>query len=266
MVIDTGHVISSLKENVLTLTLNRPRKRNALSEGMYRRLRAELMAADDAPEIRVILITGAPEVFSSGADLKELMGREDKDPATLPSIAFLKAIGRVKKPLVAAVEGMAIGIGATMLLHCDFVFASARTLFRFPFVNLGLCVEGGASLLLPGIAGYHRAAGLLLTGDDFYGDTAHGIGLVHRLCEEGEVAERARALAERLARKSPEALVATKALLKRGAHGEVTETILAEAERFRERLFSPDAREALTAFFEGRAPDFSAVGAAAAGT
>jgi len=239
----------------LVVGFDRPDKRNAITVAMYNELATALKTAEADPSIRIVLFHGQSDVFTAGNDLRDFLENPPDGPDH-PAFRFIRALASANKVLVAAVDGPAIGVGATMLLHCDVVIAARTAQFAFPFINLGLIPEAGSSLLLPRLVGYHRAAALLMLGDSFDAETARDIGLVARVVESGDLLPEALALAARLAAKAPEALRQVKALLK-SPKEEVDARIVAEAEVFMSRLRSPELREAVEAFFAKRPPDFS---------
>lgn len=249
-------VRTELREGVLTVLLNRPEKRNALNMAMYGALDAALALADRDEQVRVVLISGNGGTFTSGNDLADFL-----DAAFLagdsPVMGFLTTLFRARKPIIAAVEGMAIGVGVTMLLHCDLVYAGEGAEFQMPFVNLGLVPEAGSTLLLPRLMGHQRAAELLLLGAPFPAAQAREVGIVNRLCPDGTVLEAAREVALQLAAQPAAAVRMTKALLKREYADALYETALHEVGCFAERLRSPEAAEAFQAFMQRRKPDFS---------
>ncbi|MBD5655107.1 MAG: enoyl-CoA hydratase [Candidatus Eremiobacteraeota bacterium] len=243
-------------ERRLELRLNRPAKKNALTGAMYGALADALAEGEADANVRAFLLCGAGETFTSGHDIGGFA-----EMATLgadaPVIRLLRAISRLKKPLVAAVNGPAIGIGVTMLLHCDLAVAVERATFRMPFVDLGLVPEAASSLLVPRLVGRVRAAAMLLLGEEFDARAAHDYGIVNRLAPDPATAlEFARDYARRLCEKPPGALAATKALLSDGTSA-VAARIEEEAAVFVERLASPEAQEAFAAFLARRPADFS---------
>lgn len=249
-------VIVTNNDGVTRLGLNRAEKKNAITVEMYGLLAAGIGQAEADPTVRAMLIYGTADCFTAGNDLKDFMGSPPAE-ADSPVAQFLQAISTAKKPLVAAVTGPAIGIGTTMLLHCDMVFAGSDATLQLPFVNLGLCSEAGSSYLLPQLIGHQRAAELLLLGKPFTAETACAYGLVNRVLPDDEVLDAAVECCRELAALPPSALRETKRLMKQFATPTVAKTMQAEMEAFSQRLTSPEAREAMTAFFERRPPDFS---------
>ncbi|HEY2662082.1 MAG TPA: enoyl-CoA hydratase [Caulobacteraceae bacterium] len=251
-------ILTSRDGAVLRLQINRPEKRNALTLGMYEQMTSALQDADRDPTVRVVLIHGHPDSFSSGNDLQDFVQSPPVSDDS-PVGRFITAISRARKPLVAAVAGPAVGIGTTMLLHCDLVYAAENTRFQLPFVNLALLPEAGSSLLLPMQIGHLRAAELLMLGEPFSAAKALQFGLITEVVADGAAAlQAAEAAAAKLAAKPPAALRLTKMLMK-GSHAErLTAQIADETSHFVEQVHSPEAAEAFKAFFEKRAPDFSA--------
>jgi enoyl-CoA hydratase/carnithine racemase len=243
-------------DGISCITMNRPEKKNALTIAMYSALAKAIRQAEQDERIRVIIIAGAGECFTSGNDLKDFLKTPPKDENS-PVFAFMKTISRAEKPIVAAVSGLAIGIGTTMLLHCDLVYAGAGTKFSMPFVNLGLCPEAGSSFLLPLLAGHRRACELLLLGESFTAEKAKEIGLVNAVCNDADVLHFAMEQARKLAAQPPASVCLTKAMLKKANAEIVSRTISEEARLLIERLASPEAAGAFIAFFERRKPDFS---------
>lgn len=252
----TDHIKSDFTEGILTLRFNRPEKKNALNLAMYSALAVAFWRADEDDAVRVILLAGSEGCFTSGNDLADFMSSPPTGEES-PVMQFLHAISQARKPIVAAVSGAAVGVGVTMLLHCDLVYAGAGALFQMPFVSLGLCPEAGSTLLLPRMMGHQRAAELLLLGEPFGAETARRVGIVNVVCSDGELMETAHRKARQLAAQPAAAVRLAKALLKRGGAAAVRETIAEEGKRFVERLGSPEAGEALLAFMERRKPDFS---------
>jgi len=252
----SDQIRSELHEAILSLRINRPEKKNALNQGMYKALADGLKAADSDDSVRVILISGSQDCFTSGNDLADFIAGP-LNPRDSPVMQFLYAISEARKPVVAAVNGLAVGVGVTMLLHCDLVYAGEGASFQMPFVNLGLCPEAGSTLLLPRLMGHQRAAQLLLLGEVFNAHKACSLGIVTELCPDKDVMATARKRALQLAGQPAAAVRLAKDLLKREYAPLLRETIAEEGEQFMVRLKSPEAAEALQAFMERRKPDFS---------
>jgi enoyl-CoA hydratase/carnithine racemase len=250
-------VITELKDGVFRLQINRPEKKNALTQAMYSQMASALEAAERDPAARVILVHGHPEVFSSGNDLGDFL--HSPPPAEgSPVLNFISAISTASKPIVAAVSGPAVGIGTTMLLHFELVYAAETTRFQLPFVNLALPPEAGSSLLLPSRIGYGRAAELLMLGEPFSAATALQYGLITGIAADGEAAlSAAKAAAEKLAAKPATAVGLTKSLMKQGAAEVLAKQVRDEAAAFAQQLRSPGAVEAMNAFLEKRLPHFT---------
>lgn len=250
------HITVESHNSILKVGLNRPDKKNALTREMYAELAAVLDRLRDDPSLRVLLIHGTSDCFTSGNDLKDFLNAPETDDSS-PVVKFLHGIAAAPKPIVAAVAGPAIGIGTTLLLHCDLIYAAENSRFQLPFVNLGLCPEAAASDLLPRLVGYHRAAELLLLGEPFSGPQAHAWGLVNHVVPDADVLSSALSAARKLASLPPGALAVTKSLLKQGQTEHTRRIMDLELRHFHERLRSPECAEALAAFFERRPPDFS---------
>ncbi len=240
---------------VISICFNRPQKKNALTVAMYEQLIGAFNEAAEARDVRAILLKGAGDGFTSGNDILDFMTIEPS--LDTPVMRFLRTISCFPKPIVAAVHGRAIGIGVTMLLHCDLVYATPLTAFQLPFVNLALCPEAASSWLLPRIVGYPKAAELLFLGERFSGDDALRVGLVNALFPEERLLSEVATRIDRLVKQPPGSLRATKWLLKRTMAEEMAEALQQEAVIFLERVKSPEAMEAFQAFMEKRAPDFS---------
>ncbi len=245
----------TVQNGIQKLTINRAEKKNALTQDMYAVLADSLVAAEDNPEIRVSIITGTADSFTSGNDLMDFLQNPAQDETT-PVVRFLNALISIKKPLIGAVNGLAVGVGTTMLLHCDLVYASENASFILPFVNLALVPEAASSYLLPKMLGHQRAAELLLLGEPFDAQKAHDYGIVNQIVSPADLESVAMAAAEKLAAKAPEALRLTKSLLK-GDYETAAARMKKEGDIFQTRLVSPEAREAMTAFMEKRPADFS---------
>jgi enoyl-CoA hydratase/carnithine racemase len=251
MTIRTG-----LLNGVATIEIARPEKKNALTRDMYQAMADAIAAAVAQPAVRALLITGQPGIFTSGNDLEDFVARPPQDENS-PVFRFMQALVDCDKPVVAAVTGAAIGIGTTMLLHCDLVYVSDEARLAMPFVGLGLVPEFASSLLLPQRIGNARAAERLLLGDPFTGADAVDCGIANAVLPAGEVLKHARRMAERFNAMPPGAVQDAKRLMRQPQREAIRAAITAEAEIFGPRLRSPEAREAFQAFFEKRRPDFS---------
>jgi enoyl-CoA hydratase/carnithine racemase len=249
------HIVVSIQDRILSIRLDRPEKKNALTRGMYLGMIEALEQAENDSAVRVVLITGTQDCFTAGNDLMDFANA--KPGETSPAIVYLQTLAAAQKTVVAAVAGVAVGIGTTMLLHCDLVYAAPDARFQLPFVNLGLCPEAGSSVMLPELMGHRRAAELLLFGEPFSSEKALELGIINAVYPGGELLEAATAKARQLAEKPPSALRTTKALLKGSAAGAVAEAMARETEKFAALLQGPEAREAMMAFMQRRKPDFS---------
>ena len=241
---------------VATIEIARPEKKNALTGAMYRAMADALVAAKEDAAVRAVLITGQPGIFTSGNDIEDFMQRPPGSTES-PAFVFMKALIGCDKPVVAAVTGAAIGIGTTMLLHCDFVYASDEARLAMPFVSLGLVPEFASSLIVPQLMGNARAAEKLLLGDPFTGADAVDCGIANAVLPANEVVNHARRVAERFNALPPGAVRDSKRLMRRARSQSTMETIATEAGLFAARLRSPEAQEAFSAFFQKRKPDFS---------
>ncbi len=241
---------------VATIEIARPEKKNALTQAMYQAMTEAITAAGADASVRAVLITGQPGVFTSGNDLEDFMQRPPAGGDS-PTTRFMRALLECDKPVVAAVTGAAIGIGATMLLHCDLVYVSDEARLAMPFVSLGLVPEFGSSLLLPQLMGHRRAAEKLLLGEPFTGADAVDCGIANAVLPAGEVVNHARRMAERFNNLPPGAVRDTKRLMRQVHRAAVPPVMQAESEVFVSRLRSPEATEAFQAFFQKRTPDFS---------
>ena len=245
---------------VATIEIARPEKKNALTAAMYQAMADALRAAQADPAVRAVLITGQPGIFTSGNDIEDFMSRPPSagsDGMDAPVFQFMFALVECDKPVIAAVTGAAIGIGTTLLLHCDFAYVSDEARLAMPFVGLGLLPEFASSLLLPQLMGQARAADKLLLGDPFTGADAVEVGLANAVLPAGEVVNHARRVAERFNSLPPGAVREAKRLLRAPQAEAVRQTIRTEAGLFAARLRSPEAKEAFQAFFQKRKPDFS---------
>ena len=243
-------------DGVATIEIARPEKKNALTQAMYQAMADAIRAAQADGSVRAILLAGQPGIFTSGNDIEDFMQRPPQGEDS-PVFQFMKALLACDKPVVAAVTGAAIGIGTTMLLHCDFVYVSDEARLAMPFVGLGLVPEFASSLVVPQLLGRVRAAEKLLLGDPFTAAEAVEYGIANAVLPAAEVAAHARRVAERFNALPPGAVAETKRLLRRGHEVSLLETIRTEGEIFARRLRSPEAQEAFSALFQKRRPDFS---------
>jgi enoyl-CoA hydratase/carnithine racemase len=249
-------ILTHIDAGVMTITFNRLDKKNSITSTMYAAMAdAVAQAAADA-SVRVVLFQGHESIFSAGNDIGDFLNQPPSTQES-PVFRFLRGIATFEKPLLAAVAGPAVGIGTTMLFHCDLVYAGDNAAFSMPFVNLGLCPEAASSLLAPRMFGYHRAAEALLMGEPFFAEAAQEVGLVNRVVPPTEVNGYAQAQARKLAGKPLSSLIETKRLMKGGYQQEVLAKMDEEGASFGRMLREPAAREAFGAFMEKRKPDFS---------
>lgn len=250
--------LSELSNGVLRLTMNRPTKKNALTQEMYGLLADGILNAQNNPDIRVILITGAGDAFTAGNDLSDFAGGDRDKDEELPVARFLRSLVENDKPLIAAVNGVAVGVGVTMLLHTDLVYAGESASFQVPFTNLGLVPEAASSLLLPLTVGIQRANELFLLGNRIDAVEAEKIGLVLRAVADGELLDVANKAAAQLAAKAPTALKLTKQLVRQSKET-LKQRMADESVHFSAQLQSPEFAEAAAAFAERRPADFSKI-------
>jgi len=253
---DKMDILTSNNAGILTIEFNRPEKKNAITAAMYQSMADALQDAQTDDAVRVILFVGKPEIFTAGNDLADFMANPPNTEAS-PVFQFLHQISSAGKPIVAAVSGAAVGIGTTMLMHCDLVYAADNARFSLPFSQLGLCPEAASSLLLPQIAGYQRAAEKLLLGEAFSAPEACQMGLVNRVVAPDQLLEFALQQAARLAALPAASIRITKRLMKGSQQAAVAAKIAEEGQHFRAMLSAPEAKEAFSAFFEKRKPDFT---------
>lgn len=249
----TQHVRVTTADRVTTIRLDRPEKKNAITLEMYAALSDALDGAAADAAVRAVVLAGARDCFTAGNDLGDFV-RAAQGGDAVSGARFLRTLAAFDKPLIGAVAGVAIGIGTTMLLHCDLVYAAPSARFRTPFVDLALVPEAGSSILLPALVGARRAAQLLLLGEQLDAQTALAWGLINGVVDDPDAA--AAAAAGKLATLPPGAMRATKALTRPGREA-VAEAMRVELEAFAERLRSPEAMEAFQAFLTRRPPDFS---------
>lgn len=251
------HIHLEREQGLLTLRMDREDKKNALTRAMYGALADALDAADEDRSVRAVLITGSETCFTSGNDVADFI---QAPPSGLDSevFRFMKALFDFSKPVVAAVSGPAVGIGTTLLLHCDLVYVARDAKLKMPFVNLGLCPEYGSSLILPRLLGHARAAELLLLGESFTGEQAAAWGIANEALADGAATlARAREMAQRFEQLAPSAVAVSKRLMREPGREELRQVIMEEGELFGQRLRTPEAIEALSAFMQRRKPDFS---------
>ena len=254
------HVRIESGGGVLAITLARPERRNAITVAMYAALAEAAERAQKDPSLRLITLRGEGEDFTAGNDLADFMAAMPRDGEEIPVWRLLRALATNQLPLIAAVHGNAVGIGTTLLLHCDVVLAEEETRFSMPFVDLGLVPEAASTLLLPRLAGRRRAARYLLLGETFGPAEAHEWGLVTKVVPKGGLDEALAQTVGALIAKPAEALRLTQRLLRHGTSAEILDRFELENSHFAERLTSAEVKEAITAFFEKRKPDFSRLG------
>ncbi len=249
-------ILEHVESGIMTLTLNRMDKKNSITSAMYGLLADSLVKAKDDASVRVVVIQGHVTIFSAGNDIADFLHRP---PTTgeAPVFRFLHGIAAFPKPIVAAVCGPAVGIGTTMLFHCDLVYAGDNAAFAMPFVNLGIVPEAASSLLVPKMFGYHRAAEALLLGEPFMAEAALEVGLVNKVLPPLEVNDYAQTIAKKLATKPLSSVMETKRLMKMGQLDAVHSRMDEEAAVFGRMLGEPAAKEAFGAFMEKRRPNFS---------
>jgi len=256
----SDNVLVDTVDGVQRIRLNRPDKKNALTREMYGALADALSAANKANDVSVTVLLGAPGVFSAGNDISDFLAdAQGNDSLGGDVLRFLDALVDCEKPLIAAVDGLAVGVGTTLLFHCDLVYATPGAVFATPFLDLGLVPEAGSSILMPRRLGDARAFELLVLGERFDAERMAEAGLVNKIMEPGELEATAIASATQLAAKPPEALTMSKQLL-RGDKASLKAAMAAEVEAFKVRMKSPEAVEAFTAFMEKRPADFRKTG------
>lgn len=247
------HVRIERKGDVLAIILARPERRNAITVAMYAALADAFEAAARDESLRLITLEGEGQDFTAGNDLGDFLAELPRDGSDIPVWRLLRALARNQVPVIAAVHGNAVGIGTTMLFHCDFVIAEEGTRFLMPFVDLGLVPEAASSLLFPRLAGRRRAARYLLLGEPFGPAEALEFGLASHVVQAGELGQALGALVQALLAKPAEAMRLTQRLLRRGDIDEITERMELENSHFSERLTSDEVRDAITTFFASRA-------------
>jgi enoyl-CoA hydratase/carnithine racemase len=254
----TEHILTHVEAGVMTVTLNRLDRKNSMTAAMYGAIADAMATAETDPAVRVVVVQGHETIFCAGNDIGDFLNQPPAGQDS-PVFRFLRGIATFPKPLIAAVCGPAVGVGTTMLFHCDLVFAGDNAAFSMPFVNLGLCPEAASSLLVPRMFGYHRAAEALLLGEPFMAEAALEAGLVNRVLPPTEANAYAQAQARKLAAKPVTSVVEIKRLMKLAQQPAVLQQMQEEGASFNRMLREPAAREAFTAFMEKRKPDFSKV-------
>ena len=253
------HVRVEKQGAVMAVTLARPERRNAITVAMYGALADAVEQASTNESVRLVTFRGEGQDFAAGNDLAEFLDVANREGDEIAVWRFLRALAGCETPLIAAVHGNCVGIGTTMLLHCDLVVAQEGTKFSLPFVDLGLVPEAASSLLLPRIAGRRLAACYLLLGEPFGIDEAQAIGLVSHRAAAGQLEPALARIVDQLLAKPPEALRETQRLLRHGVKDEILERMELEGTAFAERLKSPEVKDAISAFFEKRKPPGSAI-------
>ncbi|RXG85950.1 enoyl-CoA hydratase [Bradyrhizobium zhanjiangense] len=249
-------IITEISGGILRVELNRPAQKNAMTAGMYTNLAGIFGEADMDEAVRVVLWHGAGDAFCAGNDIVDFL-KNPPGPGESPQSALINAFIAFEKPIVAAVQGVAIGGGTTMLTHCDFVYAGENAKFKLPFIDLGLVPEFGSSFSIPASVGHLRAAEMFLLGEPFTAARAAELGLVTRVLPDRDLLTTATATAQRLAAKPAGALRASKRLIKQASIGQLRKAAKSESREFSERLRSAEAIEAFTAFREKRPPNFT---------
>ena len=249
-------ILTERTDGILRVQLNRPAQKNAMTSSMYTSLADILNEADKDDAIRVVLWHSTGNVFCAGNDVVDFLKNPPR-PGAFPQGDLMDAFVRFEKPIVAAVQGAAIGGGTTMLTHCDFIYAVESAKFQLPFINLALVPEFGSSFSIPARVGHLRAAELYLLGEPFTATRAVELGLATRVVPDGDLLATATATAQKLSAKPNDALLASKRLLKQASIGQLKQAIKSESEEFMVRVTSADAKEALSAFLEKRLPNFN---------
>jgi enoyl-CoA hydratase/carnithine racemase len=247
---------SETRNRVARIRFDRLEKKNAITAQMYGQLAEALASADAAGEVRAILLHGTAECFTAGNDVNDFLNRPPGGEGS-PTWQLFKVLPSITKPVVAAVGGPAVGIGTTLLLHCDLVYAAANARFQLPFVPLGIVPEFGSTFLLPLMAGHQRAAEVLMLGQPFTAQKAYELGIVTAVVSQESLLQEAEKAATTLAALPPESIRLTKGLMKSGFEKAIRDRIMEEGRLVLERLRSPEAKEAMSAFLEKRKPDFS---------
>ncbi|MFT3930953.1 MAG: enoyl-CoA hydratase [Spongiibacteraceae bacterium] len=252
----SDHIVVSEDSGIVTIQINRPDKRNALTAKMYAAIAEALQQAEADSRIRVVFLTGTDDCFTSGNDVVDFMQNPPPDENS-PVFRFLHAISNFKKPIIAAVNGPAVGVGTTLLLHCDLIYAAQSSVFQAPFVSLGLCPEAASSYLLPLLVGLPKAAEILMLGESFNAETALRYGLINAIFPDSDYRQLAYDKAKKLAAQPAKGVRLTKQLLRKTNAALVMKTMAEEAEHFKAMLQSAEANEAISAFLQKRKPDFA---------
>jgi enoyl-CoA hydratase/carnithine racemase len=250
-------ILTSKANGILTIEFNRPEKKNAITSAMYQTMADAIKDAEGDAAVRAIVIQGKPEVFTAGNDLDDFLKNSSAELGDRPVAQFMRALSSATKPVVAAVAGNAVGIGTTLLMHCDLVYAGDNAKFAMPFTQLGLCPEFASSMLFPAMVGYPRAAEKLLLGEAFGAEEAYDMGLVSKVVPVAELAELAHHQAAKLVALPASSLRVTKRLMKGAQMEAINARMTEENKHFGEMLMAKEAKEAFTAFFEKRRPDFT---------
>ncbi|MBC3870576.1 enoyl-CoA hydratase [Undibacterium oligocarboniphilum] len=249
------------KENgILTISFNRPEKKNAITQAMYQAMADALRAAENDTAVRAILLTGKPEIFTAGNDLEDFMknaGGLANPDAVPPVYQFMRALNEAEKPVIAAVSGAAVGIGTTLLMHCDLIYLADNARLSMPFTQLGLCPEFASSMIFQQIVGYQRAAEKLMLGEAFSAQEAYDMGFVNKVLPLDELLPYAQQVATKLVTLPAASIRVTKRLMKANRPAAVSDKMLEENQHFSVMLNAPEAKEAFMAFFQKRKPDFS---------
>jgi enoyl-CoA hydratase/carnithine racemase len=251
------HIQSETQNGVLQIVINRPEKKNALTSAMYEAMVDILQRAEVDNSVRVIVLRGKGDSFTAGNDIEDFVRKPWKGQAVPPAEQFIRAVAFAAKPVIAAVHGLAVGIGTTILLHCDLVYAAEGAKFMMPFVNLGILPEAGSTLLLPGLIGHQRACELLLLGAPFSAQRAYELGIVNRVVPGDQLQDTVAAASQTLLERPASAIRAAKQMMKEHLKPDLDRVIRQEVLAIAGRLDSPETNEALQAFLEKRKPDFS---------
>ncbi len=250
-------VQTEVQNGVLQLAMNRPEKKNALTSAMYEALVDAIQQAESDDSVRVLLLRGNGDSFTAGNDIEDFIQKPWKGQAVPPAEQFIRAVAFARKPVIAAVHGLAVGIGTTILLHCDLVYAAEDTKLLMPFVNLGIIPEAGSTLLLPRLIGHQRAAELMLLAAPFSAQRAYELGIVNRVLPLDQLTPAALTAAQQLAEKPSSAIRLAKQMMKQHLASDLDRVIREEVLAIAGRLESPETTEALDAFVQKRKPDFS---------